>query len=244
MSQSDENGFKFPYLPFTTFKNLIEKAEREGIPDRIDRHYLDYTSGIMQSYLIACLKSFELIDSENRPTPTLERLVENPNDRPRLVGQLLRQFYVNQMALPNNATAGQLAESFDSLQGETKRKAITFFLHAARYAGIELSPHFKSPRPARSGGGGKRGGVAGKSKPETPDSTPPHAPPPAGTQHPSVMEHTVQLRSGGRLTVSLHDGANIFTLNEADEEFVLSVVRGLREYESASSEERSNDVKD
>ena len=53
-----------------------------------------------------------------------------------------------------NATQGQLEEEFRSfgISGSTLRSAIAFFLHAAAFAEIPVSPHFKIP-PVRTGNG-------------------------------------------------------------------------------------------
>jgi len=226
MSQVEsDRGFKYPYLPFATLKNLIERLEKDGVPDRIDRQWLSFTSGVMQSYLIAALKAFALIDGDNRPTAALYELVEKPDERRQLIGGLLRTYYTAQMGLPNNATAGQLDESFKPLQGETKRKAVTFFLHAAQYAQISLSPHFKAPRPPRTSGGSR---TQRKPSRQEEASTEPDAE--EVQRGGSDMRHTVALNSGGKLTVVLHDGANIFTLDTEDEDFVMGLVRSLRAY--------------
>lgn len=228
MSKQDTEKGKYPYLPFQTFLSLITKMEKEGIPGRIDRSYLQYTSGTNQVYLPMALRSFGLLNEDNTPTEDLTNLVKKPEERKKLLEALFRKHYAKQVALPQNATAQMLEETFAPLQGETKRKAVTFFLHAAKEAGIPLSRHFKAPRPAagsrkpstRRG----RGSSTGTTTPETPET--PETPAGSG----GGMRHSIALKSGGQVTVSLSDDANIFTLSEEDETFVMGLVKALRAY--------------
>jgi hypothetical protein len=188
-----DKAFKYPYLPFRTFLSLLDKMAKEGTPDRVDRTFLSYTSGVMQSYLIAALKGFGLIDQNNYKTEGLEKMVDNPDLRPQLVAELLKEHYSAQLKLGPNATAGMLEDTFKTLTGETKRKAITFFLHAAAFGDIKLSPHFKAPRPARGSSGRKNQ----RRRQETPEDE--HHDDPAATEEAS----TVTLPSGTVLTLSL-----------------------------------------
>jgi hypothetical protein len=92
--------------------------------------------------------------------PRLTELVTRPDDRPALIGQLIRDRYPEAVELgKGNATTGELVEVFkDSygVAGDTARKAISFYLAAAKYAGdIRLSPNFKTPTN-RSGTPGRR----------------------------------------------------------------------------------------
>ena len=47
---------------FRTLLNLIERLADQGVPNRIDRSFLNYLSGITQTYVIAALKTFELTE--------------------------------------------------------------------------------------------------------------------------------------------------------------------------------------
>jgi len=62
-------------------------------------------------------------------------------------------------ALGTNATQQQLEETFREeyeINGSTVRKAIGFYLAAARFAKIELSPHFTAPRAGGATPGKRR----------------------------------------------------------------------------------------
>src|SRR5436190_9517934 len=59
-----------------------------------------------------------------------------------------------------NATTDELVEVFNGygVKGDTARKAIAFYLQAAKYAGdIPLSPNFKTPTVRTGTGSGRRG---------------------------------------------------------------------------------------
>ncbi len=230
MAEAEATKTPYPYLSFQTLLSLFEKMAREGLPARIDRSYLSYTSGINQSYLLSTLRWFSLINADDQPEPYLFRIVEEADDRPMLIGDMLRDRYKAQFALGQNATARQLEETFEPLQGSSKRKAVTFFLHACRYAQIELSPHFKTLRAPR--------GSTSTRKPtrrRQPENEPPPQVPPAGggdTRH-------IQLRSGGSVALSVT--ANILDLSEEDTRFVLALAKALRDYENDSSGEAGSD---
>lgn len=227
--ETAEKG-KYPYLPFQTFMSLITKMEKEGIPARIDRGYLNYTSGTNQIYLPMALRSFGLLNDDNSATEELTALVKNTADRKKLLGQLVKRHYSKQVALPQNATAQMLEETFAPLQGETKRKAVTFFLHAAKEAELPLSKHFKAPKAAKSATGTRRTRRTPAGKPQ--EQTPPPSNQPTPPAH-GGMTRSLELKSGGTLTVSLT--ANIWDLSEDDERFVMGLVKTMRSYGEAKS---------
>lgn len=148
-----------PYFAFKTLTNAIVKMEEHGPPNRIDRSFLKEMSGAGQTQFIAGLKSLKLIDEDGKPQPRLVEMVSDPDSRPRLIGEVLRERYPEAVALGDtNATTDELVEIFRGygVQGDTARKAIAFYINAAKYAGdIPLSPHFKTPT-VRTGTGSNR----------------------------------------------------------------------------------------
>lgn len=161
-----------PYFAFKTLTNMIQKMEEHGPPNRVDRTFLTGMSGAGQTQFIAGLKSLGLIAEGNGAVqPRLIQMVSDADGRPALMGQMLRERYPEAVALgEGNATTGELVEVFKAygVQGDTARKAIAFYLQAAKYAGdIPLSPNFKTPTVSSGGGGGrKRGRPAKKDVPE------------------------------------------------------------------------------
>jgi Family of unknown function (DUF5343) len=149
------------YFAFKTLTNMIVKMEEHGPPNRVDRTFLTGMSGAGQTQFIAGLKSLGLIDNDGTVQPMLTNLVEQSENRQALMGQLLREKYPEAVELgKTNATTGELVEIFNGygVQGDTARKAIAFYLNAAKYAGdIRLSPNFKTPTVRTGNGGRKRG---------------------------------------------------------------------------------------
>lgn len=135
-----------PYVPFRTLQNAIEKMEKEGdVPAQIDKSYLTNVPWGTQNELMQALRSLGLIDSNDKPTDKLKQLVHEPDRRKENFAAILQERYGKQLALSKNATQQQLVDSFE-VSGSTLTKAVRFFLHAAKYAEIEVSPHFNTPK--------------------------------------------------------------------------------------------------
>ena len=117
-----------------------------GTPPRIDRSFLGGSEGT-KTQLLAALKYFGLIAANGTVNEELAELVRNPAERPNRIKNLLFQYYPDAIALgEQNATQAQLEEAFAGLQGSTRRKAVAFYLKAAEYGKIKLSPNFRNPR--------------------------------------------------------------------------------------------------
>jgi hypothetical protein len=145
---NDTKSFSPPYISFRTLMNAIQRMEAEGMPSRLDRSYLSNLPWSSQNHFLAACRSLELIDEAGRPTPALILMVEDPAKRSTTIAKLLHEFYPGPTGLSQNATQAELEEAFKAygLSGSTARKAVAFFLHAAAYAEVLLSPHFRSPR--------------------------------------------------------------------------------------------------
>jgi len=184
---ASNSDFSPPYPAFKTFTNFLEGLEekQEQFPPRIDRSYLRGLSGVSQSQLLKALRAFELISEDGSVTPALKDLATRPNDRPQLVGDLVRTYYPEMVKLgEENATAKMLEDTFAEygLSGSTRRKAVSFFLKAAEWGGIKLSPHLAIPRATSSGNGGaKRKRQQKTQTPSDPEGSPP---PPSPTTDP------------------------------------------------------------
>jgi Family of unknown function (DUF5343) len=158
-STNTENGSKWspPYTSFQTLMNTINRmAEQGGVPSRIDRSYLSNMPGSVRATFLGSLRSLELIDDDAKPTSRLISLVDAHEDEDRkqeLVTDMLKSYYAAALNLPPNATQAQLESVFREygVSGSTLRKAIAFFLAAARFADLTLSPHFRLPRDPSTG---------------------------------------------------------------------------------------------
>lgn len=138
---------RFPYPSFQTLLNQLERMEGEAsIPPRIDRSFLSGSEGTKTQIMVA-MKVFGLINQSGAPTDRLTELVNNPKQRPSLIRRIVEEFYPKQIELgQNKASQSHLEEAFEPLTGSTRRKAVAFYLKAAKYAGLPVSPNFKTPR--------------------------------------------------------------------------------------------------
>lgn len=185
MTETEEttsrNGAKWtpPYTSFTTLTNTIDRMREEGgPPSRLDGSYLSNYAGGTRYTFLAALKSLGLIDDEGKPTPTLTELVGAHDEKRQkeIMGDVLRQYYMDAISLPANATQAQLETVFRNygIGGSTLRKAIGFYLSAARFADMTFSRHFKLPkiqpsdRPRKKHPPATREELPEKEAPETP----------------------------------------------------------------------------
>ncbi len=115
-------------------------------------------SGSNGPQVMAALRFLGLIDGSNRPQPSLERIAEDrapePKERKRILWERLRESYAEalQGLDLDRFTPDELREHFGvfGISGDTLRKALTFFIEALEYCGIELSPHIKKPAKGRT----------------------------------------------------------------------------------------------
>lgn len=178
----DTKGPQWPYTSFKTLNNLIQRfAADEAIPARIDRSVLPGSEG-QKTQVMAAMRFLGLIGENGEVTPALTSLVNDEKTRPQQMQKLLEEHYPEATRLAKmHATTKQLEESFTGLTGDTLRKAMTFYLHAAKYANHPVSKHFKvktgySSRNARrqrgaagaGGGAGNGSGEAGAEAARTP----------------------------------------------------------------------------
>jgi hypothetical protein len=137
-----------PYVSFKTLMTIVTKMEAEGTPPRIDRSYLEKFAGGYQTQIIAALRSLDLIDTKGEVQPSLVELVDDGEHRAESVAKFVRQFYPEPVRLGTvNATQGQLEEAFRDygVSGDTLRKAIGFYMAAAKYAQVPVSKNFRVP---------------------------------------------------------------------------------------------------
>ena len=156
---TEKKAVKPPYLSFTSFKNFIKSLNKGVIPSRIDKSLMPGQSGTIQTYLMAALRYFELIDDIGVPAGKLEALVEAGDENFASVWRpVFEKAYapvINSLEL-NRATSAQLQEKLgeQDLGGDTLRKAQSFFVAAAEAAGVTLAPQLKAkartPRKKRA----------------------------------------------------------------------------------------------
>jgi hypothetical protein len=174
--EARENRVSWPYTSFRSILNLIQRLEdAKAIPPRIDRSFLGGSEG-QKTQVIAALKFMGLIEDNGEVTTLFQALVNDPKERPNTIGQMVQKLYPEATRLSGiHATTKQLEESFTGLGGDTLRKAMTFYLHMAKFGQIPVSKHFKIPH----GQGRARGARRNSQQTATTDDTrTPYTPPP------------------------------------------------------------------
>lgn len=150
----NDKAIKPPYTSYKSFETLIgELRTHEVLPDVIDRSLglLRKRSGSEQAALIAALKWFKLIDASGARTKLLDEYVAADEGASKvLLKAMVEDSYVAITDGSFNlktATTQQMTDKFREyeISGSTLSKCISFFLAAAREAGIQVSPHVKAP---------------------------------------------------------------------------------------------------
>jgi hypothetical protein len=220
------------YLPFKTFLGAVEALEH-GIPKKIDRTIWRSQSGVTQSQIMMALRFFGFLDDQDQPTQALQRFVENKDRRPEMVSSLLRHSYKSLIEHDlTKMTPKMLADEMENynVSGDTKRKAIAFFLRAAQFADVPMHPLLSSQMRNTAPGPRKRrasqqrvakDGVDAGDAMEMSDS--------AQVQRGDVTAVPLQ-GGGGKITLIID--ANLFQLHGKDRDFVFGLIDKVREYQS------------
>jgi len=183
----NDKNIKPPYASYRSFGSLMnELREHDVMPAAIDRSLLSRRSGSEQSALIATLKWFKLIDEVGIPTKLLEDYIAADDDNAKA---LLKDMVVAAYGQITDgtfnlrsATTSQLADQFRQydIGGSTLAKSVTFFLSAAKDAGVVVSPHAKAPPMVGSSSNKRRvkSTALVPVAPEAPVALPANRPPP------------------------------------------------------------------
>src|SRR5271157_160993 len=135
-----------PYLPFRTFLSAIEALE-QVVPKKIDRTIWRSQSGIAQTQILMALRFFDLVDDEDHPKELLYELVAKKENRAEQFVRLLNFSYTALLDHDLTKMTPKMVE--DEMErynvtGETKRKAVTFFLRMAKFSGMPMHPLLSS----------------------------------------------------------------------------------------------------
>jgi hypothetical protein len=224
MSEEPITGPIPPYMSFATLLNQVERMEKEGPPSRIDSSYLVGMAGGTRNQFKMGLRSLGLIDESEQVTETMVRLAKHPDERAGILAAILRERFPRLVGLGENATRGELDERLSEygLGVDTRRKAASFYVAAASFAGIPLSPHIRPAKGVNSAGAQRR---PRRPRKRNAPPAPPEAPPQGNT-------HVLSLKSGGQ--VSLGVSVNVMELSVGDREFVFDLIDKLRGYENGT----------
>jgi Family of unknown function (DUF5343) len=145
-----------PYTSYRTFKTFIEDLHEHGVPSRVDRSVLTRFSGVVGTQLMHALRFLGLIEDDGRPTPRLKALVNAHGSEhwPETLLERLRQEYAPIFAIDlETATpshfSGAFRKAFPAADAVVQ-KCVTFFLYAAKDAGVRISGRVLKGRKPRS----------------------------------------------------------------------------------------------
>lgn len=227
-----EKGPAAVYVAWGTFKNAIEGLA-QAIPNRIDKTVYPGLNSAVINQLLTGYKFLGLIDSTGKPTPTLQALaVKDEATRKQQLAALLRHRYADLFALDLvKTTPAELAEKMEksySVTGETREKAIRFFLAAVSYLGIEVSSLLKKTVASSSPSTKRKRQGKPKATPQQQANTTTHTP--DSNTNSGGSARVITLASGGTLTLSA--SLNFLALNPTDRKFFSDLIDKLDAYES------------
>lgn len=134
-----------PYISFQTLLTLLTELKTNGMPPQIDGSVLKRFSGGVQGQLKMAIRALGLVEGD-KPTPRMAELVKahETADFEPLLYEILKETYPYVFALDlGTATPTMFADTFREagVKGDdVSRKCRTFFLHAAKRAGVPIGP--------------------------------------------------------------------------------------------------------
>lgn len=220
-----------PYVPFKSFVTALDRL-KQGHPATIDGSFWHGFSGGLQRQMIAAMRSLCLLGESGEVTRELDTLATT-EDRRALIAEMLRACYpvVFDIGL-EHATPNQFNDALRqyNVSGTTLEKARSFFLQAARFAELTLSPGIQHLSKPGSSPGRRRRAPNGRNREEMAESegmgdqTPPEPPQPQ-----RGSSRTIALRGGGAATLSFD--VDVWSMTPEDQEFVFDMIRRMTEYE-------------
>jgi len=160
-----------PYTAFQTLKTLTGSLKQHGLPPRIDKSIMTNFSGAVAAQLMTALRFLNLIDDSEKPTALFVALKDahGTDQWPTALRGVLKTAYAPIFKIDlATATPNLLYETFTeafAAEGETLRKAVTFFLNAAEDAEVTISPYIKKHKKPRQTPAKPRAQKSKKSKP-------------------------------------------------------------------------------
>ncbi|MBI4337395.1 MAG: hypothetical protein HY683_06170 [Chloroflexi bacterium] len=243
-TDTERHGPPAVYIPFPTFRTAVETLG-QALPVKLDRSVFPSQSGAVQGQILSAFRFLGLIDKDGAVQSVLKRLVaahaeRNDEQFKIILKEILEVSYSALLALAKqNGSYAQLQEAMRgySVSGTTLDRAIRFYLAAAKFTGLDVSPHWGSgkklnktaPRSRR------RRGTPGSELPD--DSSSKNLAGKGDTSHgQGSPPKTITLRSGG--TVSLSLSVNLWELEGDDRTWVFDLVDKLNKYERQESSQK------
>jgi hypothetical protein len=237
MAEESNNKLTPPYLPYRTFLSSLDRLA-EGVPPRIDRGIWKNQTGTIQSLIMGAYRFFSLIDDQSKPTKKLHDLVAHRDEPNEYVKAILEEKYAevikHNLSTMTEALINEYFEAVFGVDGDTKRKSITFFLQAAKAVGMPLSTFLQSQVRVRTTGSRRRRRENGAIEPDELEDD---------DQIQQTGEaKTVELHSGGTLTLSA--SVKFFDMASEDRTFVFELIDKLRDYQTAHGSGQAEKTED
>jgi hypothetical protein len=215
---NDEKKVIVAYVPFKTFLASIEGFERH-MPTQIDSSVWPTYSGAIRGQLIGAFKFLNLIDDKGIPTGALKSIIDDKANRKTLLRKVIEASYKPVISAGlQHMTPKMFDDLMDAygMTGDTQKKVTSFFLQAAKYTEIPMSPLLVK----------RRVGSSRKRKASDDSDADVFHVEPSESQGNS---RTVELRNGGKLTLIL--SVNMFDLSGEDRDFVFGIIDECQKYE-------------
>lgn len=230
MSETAERAIPAAYLPFRTLLSSIEALEH-GLPKKLDRT-MWRQAGIVQGQIMAALRFFSLVNDNDEPTPALHRLVDSRDKRPEMIGSLLRHAYPSIIEHDLTKMSPKMLEELMgayNVQGDTRRKAVAFFLRAAQFSEMPMHHLLERQIRVRSAAAPKR--KRKKANGETESTSDNGFTSPAVSTDSSETK-SVMLQSGTVITLKIT--ANWLDMSSEERAYVFELVDTLRKVPGAA----------
>jgi hypothetical protein len=219
------------YLPFKTFLSALDRLA-QGVPHEVSKESFPTYSGVMKGQIIGALKFFELIDDNGTPNgKVLERLaMEKTVGRRRTnLLPLLKSGYSEIIKLGlTRLTPSKLDAALEhyGISGDTKRRAKTFFIQAAQFTGLELSPLLTRRTRASTSKKTKQSQSIGM-KPSTLHQE----------SNGKNSEESVTIQLSGDVTLTVTLAGRLVRLDKGDREFAFGIIDSVNSRKKSASSE-------
>ncbi len=233
-----------PYVSFVSFKTLLDWLQTDHVPAQLDRSFWGTKfSGSVGTQLMLALRYFELLDGET-PTPKLEQLASaKEEERKPILADLLQKAYPSLFSLElDRATPKMIEDKFTEIggEGQTKRKAVSFFINACKYAEVPLSNAVKKKarnKPSNSGVKPSRNKRVEDDGQDGADTTLREN---GNSQLPPSTEGSTNstiLTLGPNESLMLIVNGNLLNLGKEDRDFVMQLVDQIQKFEAERDKE-------
>lgn len=184
-----------PYTSFGSLKSSLSVLSEHGVPNRIDRSvWGNRFSGAVVGQVLTAYRFLRLVDPGGAPTTWLTSLVSayGGSNWPAALKAVIERCYSDVLDLDlQKTTASQIYERFRTAygaEGETGRKCVTFFLHAAQEAAIPVSNYLLSSAKPRAAVPKRRVKMARAAEMDAVAAVTPAAPTPSNSMTDRLLE--------------------------------------------------------